>query len=117
MEASGAIPNTGAEAPCSWNVKYRSAEGFDCMLTLRGGSGGDVLTKAAKCIDWLTEHGATPDGYRAQSAPAPTTAGPDPEPDPSWCVIHQAKMKCHTANGESWYSHKAGDEWCRGKAK
>ena len=116
MEANGAIPNTGAEAPCSWNVKYRSAEGFDCMLTLRGGSGAEVLRAADKAVTWLSEHGATPDGYRAQSAPAapagPTTA------DPTWCTIHSAQMKAHSANGETWYSHKVGDTWCRGgKAK
>ena len=113
MEPNGNV-NTGAEAPASWNVRYTTAEGFGCQLTLRGASGGDVLTRAAKCIDWLTEHGATPDGYR----PAPAAAPAEPETaDPTWCTVHQAKMKMHSANGESWYSHKVGDEWCKGKTK
>ncbi len=118
MDAStnGTTPNTGNEAPCSWTVRYRTAEGFDAMLTLRGATGGDVLTRGAAAAKWLTEHECTPDGYRPAAQPAPM-AGALPEADPSWCTIHQAKMKCHTANGESWYSHKVGQEWCRGKAK
>lgn len=103
---------TGAEAPVSWNVRYRDAEGFDCMLTLRGATGADVLVKATAATQWLVEHGARPDGYR----PA-VQATPDHEPtdDPSWCPIHKVAMKARTANGETWYSHKVGDTWCRGK--
>ena len=109
MEPNG----TGAEAPASWNIRYTTADGFACQLTLRGASGADVLTRAIAAVKWLVEHDATADGYR----PAPAAAPAEPATDPSWCAIHQAKMKIHSANGESWYSHKVGDEWCKGKTK
>jgi hypothetical protein len=119
MEPNGAIPNTGNEAPASWTVRYHTPEGFDAMLTLRGGSGADVLRAAAKCTEWLVEHECTPDGCKRSPTEAPPpVAVADPSTAPNWCAIHQATMKMHTANGESWYSHKIGDEWCRGgKAK
>jgi hypothetical protein len=115
---NGAIPNTGNEAPASWTVRYHTAEGFDAMLTLRGATGGDVLTRGAAAVKWLAEHECTPDGCRPAAAQPVPTAEASPEADPSWCTIHQAHMKMHTSNGQSWYSHKIGDEWCRGgKAK
>ena len=47
-----------------------------------------------------------------------------PSDDPSWCPIHQVTMKQYEKEqfdkaGEPytsrWYSHKVGDEWCKGK--
>jgi hypothetical protein len=137
METNG----TGSEAACSWTVRYH-AQGYDCMLTLRGPSGADVLTKADAAIRWLAEHGCTPDGCKpalstpwkgaAEGAngngsaqqpiapPAPAMAvipTPAPEPDPAWCPIHQVMMARHEKDGKGWYSHKVGDAWCRGKAR
>ena len=110
---------TGSEAPASWNVRYTTPEGYSCQLTLRGATTGDVLPRAAKCVEWLVEHECTPEGSKRSPTEAPPpVAVADPTTAPNWCAIHQATMKMHTANGESWYSHKVGDEWCRGgKAK
>lgn len=36
---------------------------------------------------------------------------PAPPADPSWCPVHEAKMKMRSWGG---YSHKAGDKWCQG---
>jgi hypothetical protein len=103
--------NTGAEAPVSWNVRYVTAEGFAAQLTLRGASGGEVLTKAAVAVTYLVEHGAQPDGYRPAVA---TTAPPDPNA-PDWCAIHGVQMKRHEKDGAFWYSHRLPDgSWCRG---
>ena len=112
---------THTEAPASWNCKYISAEGFDCMLTLRGESGGDLLPKTQAAIAWLQEHGAQPTRLpsgtiangNGQPAAAPTL--PDGSPDPAWCSIHGIAMTRREKDGQVWYSHKDGDGWCRGK--
>jgi len=36
----------------------------------------------------------------------------EPPVDPSWCAVHETKMKMRTWGG---YSHKVGDKWCQGK--
>jgi len=95
--------HTSAEAPCSWTVRYRTAEGFDAMLTLRGGSGADVLTRAAAALTWLSEHGAAPDAY----GPAPTAAADlDHADDPAWCTVHDCAMARHEEGGQVRYSYK-----------
>ena len=65
---------TGAEVAASWNVRYTTAEGFPCQLTLRGGPGGEVLTKAAQAATWLAEHGCTPEGAKSAAASPQRTA-------------------------------------------
>ena len=111
MDAKDTSGNTGAEAPCSWNVRYLDAAGFQCQLTIRGASGSDVLGRAAVALEWLGEHGARPEGK------PPARQTPE-EADPAWCSIHHCAMKQRTANGETWYSHKAPDgTWCKGKVE
>lgn len=112
------------EAPASWTVKY-ILDGFDCMLTLRGDSGGDLLPRAAQAIKWLSENGAKPTGnghtqpqavqptQAATPAPAPTLPGG--QPDPAWCALHGVAMSRHEKGGQAWYSHKVGDSYCKGK--
>jgi len=112
-DKEGSAPNTGQEAPASWNIRYRTAEGFDCQLTIRGATGGEVLTKATAAVTWLIEHNAQPDTWRAAAPPA---AAPAPDPNaPDWCAIHGVQMKRHEKGGQVWYSHKTPDgSWCRG---
>ncbi len=111
MDAKDTTPNTGQEAPASWNIRYVTAEGFACQLTLRGASGGEVLTKAAAAVTYLVGRGAQPDGYRPAVATSPT---PD-QNAPDWCAIHNVAMKRHERDGQAWYSHKTPDGfWCRG---
>ena len=114
MDAKDTTPSTGAEAPVSWNVRYTDAAGFACQLTIRGGSGAEVLGKASAAIAYLVERGAAPDGYRPSVATTTPAATPDPS-DPSWCAIHNTQMKRHEKDGNVWHSHRAPDgSWCRG---
>lgn len=47
----------------------------------------------------------------------PPTPPSEPEKatDPSWCPIHNVKMKRREKGSQAWYSHKAGDAWCKGE--
>ena len=54
--------HTFNEAPASWNTRYVHPSGFECQITLRGDSGGEVLTKAQKATEWLLEHDCKPLG-------------------------------------------------------
>lgn len=117
-------PILHSEAPASWNVKYL-LNGYDCMLTIRGESGAELLPKTLKALEWLTANGAEP----TRISPATyngngTAAGKPAEPpkladgsiDPTWCAIHGVAMKRHEKDGQVWYSHKVGDSYCKGKA-
>jgi hypothetical protein len=44
-----------------------------------------------------------------------TVEGParQPAPPPHWCPEHQTEFKRYEKDGKAWYSHKAGDSWCR----
>jgi hypothetical protein len=48
----------------------------------------------------------------APNTPAPTL--PDGQPDPAWCATHSTAMKRREKDGQVWYSHKVGEDWCRG---
>lgn len=111
------------EAPASLTIKYFTEDGFDMMLTMRGENGVEVLEKSEAALTWLRQSGARP-----HYAPVPTNngaqtevaAGPAPtlangSPDPAWCSIHGVAMKRRESNGDVWYSHKVGSEWCRGE--
>lgn len=109
------------EAPASWNVRYL-LNGFDCQLTLRGVTGADVLVKSREALKWLADNGAEPTRLPSNSQAPATAAEPkripvldDGSPDPTWCPIHSVAMKRHEKDGTTWYSHKAGESWCRGK--
>ena len=117
---------TWTEAPASVNIKAR-VQGYDVMITLRGESGSDVMPKLKSAIDWLVNNGAAPTGNsgnrpakRQTTQQTTTTAAPtlsDGSPDPAWCAIHQVAMKRRENDSGVWYSHKAGECWCNGKAK
>lgn len=74
------------EAPVSWNVKYITADGYDCQLTLRDTNADTLLKRTVSCLDWLRENGAQPTRTNAPShaqSPAPVsghTSIPDGEP-------------------------------------
>ncbi|MCL4534978.1 MAG: hypothetical protein M1370_07435 [Bacteroidetes bacterium] len=108
------------EAPASWNVRYRTPDGYESMLTLRGDNGVELLSKAEAALNWLKDHGCAPTtngyGHKAARSPAETeNTGPG---DPSWCDNHKAQMKRYEKNGRAWYSHKTDDgNWCNGRRK
>jgi len=102
---------TCAEAPASWNVRYMSPDGFSCQFTLRGSSGADLLPRTVAALQWLADHGCTPNGTPV------ATANSNHAGNPAWCPIHNCEMKRREKDGQTWYSHKTADgEWCRGKA-
>lgn len=119
-------PVIHAEAPASWNVKY-ILNGYDCMLTVRGESGAELLPKTLKALEWLTANGAEPTrvsaatfaangaGNGAASKPAEPPKLADGAVDPTWCAIHGVAMKRHEKDNQVWYSHKVGDSYCKGK--
>jgi hypothetical protein len=50
------------------------------------------------------------------TTPQPSPVGiTPPEADPSWCPIHNVTMEKRSNDKGSWFSHKAGEEWCKGK--
>ena len=118
------------EAPASWNTRYISKAGFECQLTLRHADPTALLKLANEIMGKMAEAGVVPvvgNGYARKAAspsdgaaavPAPAAAnGNGSAHGPEWCAVHQAEMKLHTRNGQSWYSHKMPDgTWCRGTA-
>lgn len=138
-----AIENTQAfaEAPASFNVKLVSPDGYDCMMTLRGASGAELLPKVEQVLEWAKSHGYRPtangrsDPARGSSNGQPAQGGgnghaeaqakgddPDVLTDDRGksykvCEVHQARMYAKTGKGgQVWYSHQtASGEWCKGK--
>lgn len=56
----------------------------------------------------------TPETLAANSVPAKLPTGE--VLDPSFCTIHQTKMREWDRDGRKWYSHKLDDgAWCKGK--
>ena len=129
---------TCTEAPASWNTRYITSDGFECQLTLRGETGQEVLEKAQAALAYLIKNGFAPqvhyrNSYTRSAGNETAVTGSDgnghtPESangngngngnsDHGWCAIHQCEMKRWDKDGRVWYSHKAGDTWCSGKAK
>ena len=105
------------EAPCSWNTRYISPEGFSCQITLRGETGSDVLTRAQAAISWLLEKGCQPNSNGTYETKEFKHQDKDTNQNqnPGWCPIHQTEMKRWEKNGRVWFSHKVNGEWCSGK--
>jgi len=118
---------TFTEAPASINVRF-TLRGFDAQLILRDVSGKALLDKMSAALDTLEKLGAEPSSHR-DNGNGPDNGngtgqanGDKPAPklengqaDPAWCPIHQCAMKRREKDGQVWYSHKVGDDWCRGK--
>jgi len=112
------------EAPASATVRV-SLDGFEWLFTLR--AFGSETKAPANLIDrmgWVNEKflsiGAKPifgkNAQPAQPAQAPV-AEPEEKPEMKPCPKHPGKMLKLRRNDEGgeWYSHKVGDEWCRGE--
>jgi uncharacterized protein YecE (DUF72 family) len=131
-----------AEASNSLNLFAQHPSGYTVQLTIRSENSADLLARFEKLLAWLQEHNcrpatrpdgwwapaATPEPVLANNGHAPASSGqtqpsngkpaptlPDGNPDPAWCPIHNVTMKRRESNGQVWYSHKAGDAWCKGK--
>jgi hypothetical protein len=104
------------EAPASINFKGRTSKGWDVMFTLRDADEMILLDRFGKFVAVLE------DTYHVSPTGKPNGNGHQPEPvqdlpddDPSWCKIHNEQMKQWEKEGRVWYSHKVGDDWCKGK--
>jgi hypothetical protein len=120
--------NIYREAPASWNVKYKTAAGYDAMLTLRGETGKELLDKAEAVLTWLQQHECSPlpswnskannghhNGNNNGNGKAEVTSEPKAE---DVCPVHNATMRKYTKGDQCWFSHKLADgSWCNGKAK
>ena len=114
------------EAPASANFRIRHPSGIDVQFTVRNHKLSTVMTRVEYVIKALTDK-----GWNRMAPPAVAPAGPpsgppqaDPPQQPSqpqapqgWCSIHGVQMKYREKDGQGWWSHKAGDIWCRGQAQ
>jgi hypothetical protein len=101
------------EYPTSWHMKYRSSEGFECNIFVRGVSGAEVLSNARKATVYLVEHGATPWDYSKNGNGKPVETKP--------CPVHpDMLLKKYSNDRGSWWAHKfyapdGSEKWCKGK--
>ncbi|MCC7355511.1 MAG: hypothetical protein IT330_17350 [Anaerolineae bacterium] len=119
------------EASNSLNLFFRHPTGYVAQITIRSANSPDLLERFGKLLAWLQETGCQPteradvvvqlptsqpvvsdNGHEPKPAAAPVLD--NGAPDPAWCPIHQVAMKRRESNGQVWYSHKAGDAWCKG---
>lgn len=125
LEAEALMP----EAPASLNLRFASRHGFECQLTVRSfdaEKGGLTLLAKLEAVEQsLHKKGCKPifgkNSQPAQQAAqqaepkAETKAEEKPEKKP--CPLHPGKFLKLRRNDEGgeWYSHKIGNEWCRGE--
>lgn len=67
--AATAAPSRHTEAPASATVKAIDPTGYEWLLTVRGDSAGDMMTRVSFLVDWFGRNGWTPAPTRASSAP------------------------------------------------
>jgi hypothetical protein len=101
------------EAPFSVNFRAIHPDGWGMQFTVRDHNGIDGLKKMDATLKGLVKRGFTPNGGYA--APKVDTEEDMGEVNPAWCTIHKVEMKKWEKEDRSWYSHKVGDEWCKGK--
>jgi hypothetical protein len=87
------------EAPVSITLKA-TFDGQEVLVTLRGHDFASVQVQVEQASAWLKAHAP---------APAPSQ-GQD-----GYCLVHGVTMKQTTKNGQSWFSHKTPEGWCKGR--
>jgi len=85
--------------------------GIEAMMTVRGRNPQEFQANVA-AIRGMLDAPTVPGAQHA--APAPTPAAPAETPE-GWCAVHSVQMKRQSNDRGSWWSHKVGDTWCRGK--
>lgn len=129
---------TPPEMPYSANFMAKAVSGFEVQFTVRRFTQDNLLDE----LDALTvrlegrgyvaigrsfrseQKGAVPASVRqaeAANTPEPRRADPgeanwmgDGEED-HICPIHKVAMRRFEREGQVWYSHKMGSDWCKGK--
>jgi hypothetical protein len=92
------------EAPASCNV-YVTISGHKVQVTLRDSDEQRMLARLAV----LLEQYPAP-----QPAPQASSQGQNEALIKDWCSTHQVRMHQTTKNGQSWWSHKTPEGWCKG---
>lgn len=88
------------EAPASVNVRL-TVHGREVQFTLRDTDELHLLERLEALLA----------RFPVEAKPVtPTT------PEQGWCTIHSLSMRLNEKEGRTWYSHKIGDTWCKGKA-
>jgi len=107
------------EAPASCNV-YITLAGRQVQVTLRDTEEARLLGRLETLLArYPLEAPACQTKSAAQlnaEAMHRPTSQEQPTPE-GWCLVHQCQMKRQTNERGSWWSHKTGDGWCRGKSK
>lgn len=104
------------EAPASISIRCSLRE-LEVTVTVRDIDARRLVsTRLPAVLDALERLGASPLSRSNGHGPA---VAPDPS---TLCPIHSVPMTAHSANGQTWHSHKAaaadGSEyWCRGKER
>ena len=107
--------NGFSEAPASWNTRYVHPSGFECQITLRGDTGGELLEKVQNAIDYLLKNDCQPYTYSRNGYAQSKANSNGNDDDASWCPIHKCHMRKWEKDGRIWYSHKFNGQWCKGK--
>jgi hypothetical protein len=102
---------------------YGTEERFNIQTTVRGILSEDEIaahvSSAIAAMKRVTEIGGhakqvgKPNGNGGQ--PQQNVAQNLPDDDPGYCRIHNTAMTRREKDNQVWYSHKVGDDWCRGK--
>lgn len=103
-------PRMLPEAPASANV-YIELAGRQIQLTLRDSEEDRLLRRLRRVLAQfplpaLQEALPFPQSH---GAPVQTAASEDS------CKLHGVTMRKHTKEGQTWFSHRTGEGWCRGK--
>ena len=113
-----------SEAMATWSTRYLDPLGYECLLSLEGENGSEVLKKAICALAHLIENDCHPllsknhndRGTDRQHKVAGTvmvnSSGNGKNPT---CPIHNIEMTLWQKNGRTWYSHRWEDGWCNGK--
>ena len=99
------------EAPASINFRVVDNDGYNFQITLRDTDEMKLMTRTGKLKVWLASKNIVPEN---QPLAAPQQDG-FPAADPGYCTIHSTAMKQRGSGGDTWFSHKVGDDWCRGE--
>ncbi len=92
LPAAAVTLQTEAVASVTVRLVYR---GRDTMLTLRGASGGEVMTRLDAALTWLDQHGATPAATSTSSGQGQQAAA---ETTPT-CPTHGRPMRVGRRGG------------------
>jgi hypothetical protein len=104
------VPQASAlpEAPASVNC-YITLHGRQVQITLRDTDEARLLQRLSAVLAQYP----VPD-----MSASVATAATEPQPTPDgWCLVHGVQMRKNSNDRGVWWSHKHGDQWCRGKGK